>query len=426
MTSREADDIRPVPPPTAGSSDPTVPRPADPPITAAALDALHEAIRTVATVLAVEKVLQLIVDRVRALVGARYAALGITHPDGHLERFITSGLTAAEREAIGAAPRGHGILGLIVREARTFRIADIATDPRRHGFPPNHPPMHAFLGVPITVRGRAMGNFYLTDKVSGPEFSEADQLLVEMFALHAGSAIENARLHEQVQRLAVVTERERIGRDLHDGIIQAIYGIGLSLEDVPDIMAADPGDASARIDRAIESLNVVIRDIRSFIFGLRPEDVEADGLIEGLATLVEESRYNTTIDIELSSEGVDGLELEPEARQQVLQIAREALSNVARHSGATRASVRLERDGTDLHLIVKDNGRGFDAAADRGPGHRGIVNMHSRVEGIGGSLAIDTAPGHGVRVVATVALPDDVPVGGRTGYPAPGGTDDGD
>lgn len=411
MTSREADAIRPVPP-AAGSAEraaPVLADLADPPITAAALDALHEAIRTVATVLAVERVLQLIVDRVRALVGARYAALGIVAPDGHLERFITSGLTAAERDAIGAQPRGHGILGLIVREARSYRIADIATDPRRHGFPPNHPPMHAFLGVPVTVRGRAMGNFYLTDKLAGAEFSEADQLLVEMFALHAGIAIENARLHEQVQRLAVVAERERIGRDLHDGIIQAIYGIGLSLEDVPEIMAADPGDASARIDRAIESLNAVIRDIRSFIFGLRPEHLDADGLLEGLATLVEESRYNTTIDIELSSEGADGQELGPEARQQLIQIAREALSNVARHSGASRATVRLEGDGGTLRLIVGDNGVGFDATTDRGPGHRGIVNMQSRAEAVGGTLAIETAPGRGVRIVTTVALPDGVP-----------------
>lgn len=410
MTSREADAIRPVPPPAAGSPERAAPGLADladPPITAAAMDALHEAIRAVATVLAVERVLQLIVDRVRALVGARYAALGIIAPDGHLERFITSGLTAAQREAIGAPPRGHGILGLIVKEARSYRIADVATDPRRYGFPPNHPPMHAFLGVPVTIRGRAMGNFYLTDKVAGAEFGEADQLLVEMFALHAGIAIENARLHEQVQRLAVVAERERIGRDLHDGIIQAIYGIGLSLEDVPEIMAGDPGDASARIDRAIESLNVVIRDIRSFIFGLRPEHLESDGLLEGLASLVEESRYNTTIDIELSSEGVDGLELGPESRQQLIQIAREALSNIARHSSASRASVRLERADGDLRLIVFDNGVGFDAAIDRGPGHRGVVNMQSRAEAIGGTLAIETAPGRGVRIIATVALPDD-------------------
>ena len=112
--------------------------------------------------------------------------------------------------------------------------------------------MHSLLGVPITVRGRVVGDFYLTDKRGAPEFDPADQAIVEMFALHAGIAIENARLHEEVQRLAVVEERERIGQDLHDGIIQGLYGVGLSLEDVPELMIDDPAEAQARVERAIE------------------------------------------------------------------------------------------------------------------------------------------------------------------------------
>ena len=143
------------------------------------------------------------------------------------------------------------------------------------------------------VKGRSVGNLYLTDKIGAPEFTEDDQRLVEMFALHAGIAIENARLHEQVQRLAIVEERERIGKDLHDGIIQSLYAVSLSLEDVPDLMAAEPAEAAARVDRAIDALNVSIRDIRNFIFGLRPELVEQGGLVGGLATLVNEFRLNT-------------------------------------------------------------------------------------------------------------------------------------
>ena len=104
--------------------------------------------------------------------------------------------------------------------------------------------MHSFLGVPITVKGRSVGNLYLTNKAGAAEFSAEDQRLVESFAVHAGIAIENARLHEQVQRLAVVDERERISKDLHDGIIQNIYAVGLSLEDVPDLMRDDPDEAS--------------------------------------------------------------------------------------------------------------------------------------------------------------------------------------
>ena len=149
-------------------------------------------------------------------------------------------MDGATRATIGALPRGHGLLGLIVRENRSFRIPDIAVDPRRYGFPPHHPPMHSFLGVPVTVQGRSVGNLYLTNKTGADEFSEDDQALVESFAVHAGIAIENARLHEQVQRLAIVDERERISKDLHDGIIQNLYAVGLSLEDVPELVRERP------------------------------------------------------------------------------------------------------------------------------------------------------------------------------------------
>ena len=209
------------------------------------VDALDAATRAIASLQSVDDVLQVIVDQVRPLVGADYAALGIVHADGVIERFITSGMSRETRAAIGPLPRGHGFLGLIIEENRSFRIPDIAVDPRRHGFPPNHPPMHSFLGVPITVKGRSVGNLYLTDKVGAAEFSEADQRLVETFAVHAGIAIENARLHEQVQRLAIVDERERISKDLHDGIIQNIYAVGLSLEDVPELRARRPGRGRA-------------------------------------------------------------------------------------------------------------------------------------------------------------------------------------
>jgi signal transduction histidine kinase len=373
--------------------------------TVEALEALNEATRSIAGVLALERVLQLIVDRIRGLVGARYAALGIVQHDGHLERFVTSGLTRRERDTIGSPPHGRGILGLIVADGRSFRIRDIATDPRRAGFPPHHPEMHSFLGVPITVRGRPVGNFYLTEKVDDVEFTEADQRLVEMFAMHAGIAIDNARLHEQVERLAVLSERERIGRDLHDGIIQAIYGVGLALEDVAELMSTEPEEAAVRVDHAIESLNVVIRDIRNFIFGLRPELLESAGLVDGLAGLIDESRINTMIDLELITEGVDGMELPADQRVQLLRIAREALSNIARHSGASRATVRFERDGSLVRLVIADNGTGFDPDADRGPGHRGLTNMRARARSISGELKVDSQRGAGTQISVAIPAP---------------------
>jgi hypothetical protein len=128
--------------------------------------ALDVATRAITSELDVETVLQLIVDRVRDLAEARYAALGIVDAEGQIDRFITSGLDAAERARIGDLPRGRGLLGLIIREGRPYLIPDIAHDPRRSGFPPGHPPMHSFIGVPVVVRGEPVGNLYLTDRRS--------------------------------------------------------------------------------------------------------------------------------------------------------------------------------------------------------------------------------------------------------------------
>lgn len=360
----------------------------DPEVALDVVDAMDMATRAIAGLASVDDVLQVIVDQVRPLVGARYAALGIVHADGIIERFITSGISREARAQIGPLPRGHGFLGLIIRENRSFRIPDIAVDPRRHGFPPHHPPMHSFLGVPITVKGRSVGNLYLTDKADSVEFSEGDQRLVETFAVHAGIAIENARLHEQVQRLAIVDERERISKDLHDGIIQNIYAVGLSLEDVPELVRDDPDEVERRVERAIDSLHLTIRDIRNFIFGLRPELLSGMTLMSGLAAIVEEFRHNSMVDVELhAGELLD----EPDsiATAQLLGVANEALSNIARHSGATRAIIWVGMaDDRALHLRIEDNGHGFDPAVTVSLGHQGLANMRSRVMAVGATMDI--------------------------------------
>lgn len=367
--------------------------------TAQRLEALDGATRAIAGVLALDRVLQLIVDRVRDLVGARYAALGIVDMYGRIERFITSGISREERERIGSPPRGRGVLGLIIREGRPVRLPDISAHEASFGFPHDHPRMRSFLGVPVTVKGRTIGDLYLADKLEAPEFSENDERLVEMFAVHAGIAIENARLHEQVQRLVIVEERERIGRDLHDGVIQSLYAVALSLEDVPDLMSESPDEAVARVDRAIDSLNVTIRDIRNFIFGLRPELLDQSDLVGSLAALTDEIRVNTLIDLDPTFEATAAARLPAEARTEIVQIAREALSNVARHSRATRATVELRLEGDHVTLIVTDNGAGFDPYAERAGTHQGLPNMRERAEALGGSLTIDSEPGSGTRII---------------------------
>jgi signal transduction histidine kinase len=368
------------------------------------LEALDNASRAVAGVLTVDRVLQTIVDSVRTLVGARYAALGTTDQEGQIDRFITSGIAHAERERIGTPPRGRGLLGLLIEEGRTLRVDDIALHPARAGFPPHHPPMRTLLGVPLVVKGRVVGDLYLTEKRGGGPFTGRDERLVELFANHAAIAIDNARLHEQVSRLAVVEERERIGKDLHDGIIQAIYAVGLSLEDVPDLMASEPDEAAARVERAIEHLNLAIRDIRNFIFGLRPELLERAGLQAGLAALADEFRLNTMIDVEVLLEGREAEALADDDTLQLLHIAREALSNVARHSRATRARIELEARDGEAVLTIADNGQGFAVDGHRGPGHQGLSNMRGRAVGLGGRFEVESAPQDGTRIIVRVPL----------------------
>lgn len=369
-----------------------------------AMAALDDATRAIAGVLSLPQVLQLIVDRVRDLARARYAALGIVGASGTIEQFFTSGLTAAERARIGALPRGRGLLGLIVREARSIRIDDIPGDPRSSGFPPHHPPMRTFLGVPVTVKGRSVGNLYLTEKEGGGPFDAEDQRTVETFALHAGIAIDNARLHEDVQRLAVVDERDRIGRDLHDSIIQSLYAVGLSLEDVPELMIESPPEAQARVERAIDALHRAIGELRDFIFGLRPELLDRAGLAAGLAALADEFRVNTMLDVRLDIDAGAGQGLTPDRSVEVLQIAREGLSNVARHARASMVSVELAHvDGT-LRLRIVDNGVGFRPGDRREPTHHGLVNMQERAATLGASLSIHSNDGAGTGIELHIPL----------------------
>jgi signal transduction histidine kinase len=360
------------------------------------LEALDNATVAISQELSLERVLQIIVDSVRPLVGARYAALGIPDERGSMERFITSGMSEREREAIGPPPRGVGLLGVSLRESLTVRVEDVAADPRSAGFPPGHPVMRTLLSVPVKVEGRAIGNLYLTDRDDGRPFSADDERLVESFARHAGLAIHNARMHEELRQLAVLQERERIAQDLHDGSIQSLYAVSLALEDTAELMAGEPSQAEERIEHAIESIHGTIQEIRDFIMGLDPDARTAIDLLAGLTALTDEFERSTLIEVELTSD--PDVPLDPDETLQLIQLTREAMSNVARHAKASKVVVNVEDRRERLRLSIIDDGRGFDTSAEQRPGHHGLTNMHARAESLGGSLAIDSDV-DGTRVV---------------------------
>ena len=307
---------------------------------------------------------------------------------------------------LGDPPQGHGLLGLIIKEGRSLRIPDIPAHPESYGFPANHPPMTTLLGVPVRLKNRIIGNLYLTDKVDAGQFSDDDQRLVELFAAHAGVAIENARLHEAVQHLAVVDERDRIGKDLHDGIIQSLYAISLSLEDVPEMMAGDTDEAMARVDRAIDSLNAAIADLRQFVVGLRPEHVDRNDFIGLLAMLADQVRRDGVIavDLDLPAERVD---LPAHIRGETApDRAGGALEYGPARAGLDCEGIAASRVITRSASSSSDDGSGFDPSVGAPVGHHGLANMRDRAEALGGSF--DLASNEtGTTIIVMVPLADE-------------------
>src|SRR4051794_22296548 len=244
-----------------------------------AMRELLDAVLTVASGLEPEQVLRRIIESAVNLVDARYGALGVLDPTGtELSQFITVGFTEDQRAAIGPLPRGHGILGLLIVDAKPLRLPDLTEHPDSYGFPPNHPPMRSFLGVPIRVRDQVFGNLYLTDKASDEVFTDVDEELLVGLAAAAGVAIENARLHTKVHEMGLVEDRERIARDLHDTVIQRLFATGMSLQGTVRLVRTDPAAAVERIEVAVDDLDLTVKHIRTAIFGLEQARVKDHGL----------------------------------------------------------------------------------------------------------------------------------------------------
>jgi GAF domain-containing protein len=200
------------------------------------------------------------IEEARSMTGARYGAIGVLNDERTaLAEFITVGLDPEQEERIGPRPKGLGVLGLLIADPHPLRLADIGAHPESFGFPLNHPPMTSFLGVPIKVRDEVYGNLYLTDKVGWTEFTAQDEALVGALALGAGIAIENTRLHQRVQKVAVYDDRDRLARDLHDNVIQRLFAAGLSLQ----AMAGSQLQRASQTGSSTSSMTSMRRSARS-------------------------------------------------------------------------------------------------------------------------------------------------------------------
>lgn len=539
------------------------------------LAALHRASLELVQDISLDSLLERIARIACEQADATYAAIGVHAKDGRMVSFITVGMTEEEIERMPHPPRGLGLIGVIARAEGPVRVPDMRTDPRRAGFPAEHPDMISLLGVPIRLGGQHLGQIYLTNKIGAPAFTPDDELVIETLASYAavaisnarsyselrerdrtltrrnqdlallnnlasalasitelnellrtalnrimnyfnvdigeiflseedqnmlnmvlhqdesdpqiwtqsrftlkesligqtartgqpsivqlphdsdpylandsltaagirqiacfpltsrsevlgvlsiansqeetldsmdqqllssiaswvGTMIENIRLNIQGRRLAVLEERERIGMDLHDGVIQSIYAVGLTLEHARLLLGEEPDQTRKRINQSIEDLNSTIRDLRAFIMDMRPRQLYEENLMDGLQRLVNEFRANSLVETMLSGP-VEGLEDLPDAYAIALfHICQEALANIAKHAQAKKVDVLVWTTADRVLMEIHDDGRGFDSQKIQLTLGHGISNMQTRARNVGGDLEITTESGEGTNIL---------------------------
>src|SRR5690606_34156997 len=345
----------------------------------------------------IEQVLERIAHVSRGLVRARYAALGVPDGRGGLRYFKVSGITQEQVRQIPHLPVGRGLLGVIMRDREVVRLERISDDPRSVGFPPGHPPMQSMLGVPIQAGTQLLGTLYLCDREDGLPFDERDQWLIETMAGYAALAIAGAQLSEQQARLSKLEERQRIGMELHDGVIQSLYAVGMHL----DLMRYAGNVRSEDLGEIIGQLNQVIEDIRRYILNLRATRVGtiSDCFREMLGRLYIPS--NLQVEINAPDEPPPFAE---STFAGICQIANEAISNAVRHAEATCIVISTLYDQHRFQITITDDGKGFDLEAARANSGLGLRNMEYRARLYGGHVTIQTEPGQGTTLTITVPV----------------------
>jgi two-component system sensor histidine kinase DevS len=314
-------------------------------------------------------------------------------------------------------------MGLVGRAFASTSLTVVVDPPAEPGFDDEAfraNGLRMMMGIPLNSKGRVLGVIMLSS-TGVMDFSVRQKALLEAVGLSVGTAVENGLLHRKAQRLAVMEERERIGMDLHDGIIQSIYAVGLGLEEGLMDMAKTSPEARSKLERAISGLNAVIRDIREYITDLRPKRFIFDNLAVGLDMLIREFCVNTPISAEAELSEEAGRWLAPAAADALFHIAQEALANVARHAHATRLRVSLAQVGDRVMLEVADNGHGFEPSQQVTVETHGLTNMEERARAVSGTLNIASVLGKGTTV--QVAIPRIRPQTGNLAGREPRGMD---
>jgi signal transduction histidine kinase len=340
------------------------------------------------------EVLRRLAARAKEVTGAEFAAIGVFDDNNELERFIYAGIDEALARRLGHPPVGRGLLGTLARFDRPLRLDDLTAHPDSSGWPEGHPAMCAFLGVPVRAGGRTVGSLYMTRTRGAAPFTASDELAAVLLALQAAGSVSAALAQERNGRLVLLEERVRIAHDLHDGTIQSLYAIGLQLDSAAEI--ADVPEVKKTLTDGVDQLNAVIREMRDYIAMLESSQATAQPELSRDLAFAVRQIVPDGVDTVINIAAAALQEIRAREAEDLLYIAREALSNAVRHGSATKIAVDLRQTVAETALTVQDNGTGF--SADNVRAGLGTVTMRTRAERIGAALTVIGIPGMGTTV----------------------------
>jgi signal transduction histidine kinase len=357
------------------------------------LTALREASYAMTTVGDWQNIVQNVVDVSRQLTHAKYAALAVLGDDNAytIQKFFTSGISEEQIKIIGHYPMGRGLLGEVIRHRRPIRLKRLQDHPASIGFPANHPPMESFLGLPLLYQSQIMGHLYLTEKDGG--FTADDQAIVELFARQAAAVIANAHFYEDRETFATMKERERIGRDLHDGVLQTLYGTTLAIDNLVDAKESLDNFTVKELNRISETLGLLMTDIRFFIQSLESTTIDFKIALTDMLR-----RQGPMDDIAMQFSDTNYLKLQPERIHDLLLSIQEAVSNARVHGHAQHVIILWKSTEEFYEVTITDDGEGFPVHATTPGTHFGLRNMEKRIDRWHGKAAIDSTLGHGTCV----------------------------
>jgi len=350
-----------------------------------------------------DTILQTVIDQAREHLEADHGEI-LVLKEGEEPKVLYSGLNP-ETCPVKVKSKLRGLKREVLKANGPLRLDDRTKHPSSVALPPGHPPIGPLLGVPIVVKGRCVADIILTRVPGRKPFTQDDEDTLVTIANQAAVAIENAKLYERVQSIAVLEERDRIAKELHDGLAQTLGYLNIKAKAVEDLVAANRRtEAQAGLKEMREVVKEAYEDVRGAIFDLRATAMPCQDFIPALREYLHEFGLQHGFKTELVLDGYED-HLSPTAEIQLMRIVQEALTNVRKHARASRVWVKLESDDYRSRIIVEDDGQGFVSSQARpvGQPHFGLQTMRERAESVGGSLIVESNPGRGTRV--TVEIP---------------------